>query len=121
MSDLSEFRYFCTLVRDLLRYVSDEWGKSGGVVSSSCDLPFPSHLDGCVVQLNKRWNERKAEELTELRVIHSLSRAICAVLKHDLRGVNVACVLSPNSTLKGIKKTQKKQVQKSIKQLFLER
>lgn len=80
----------------------DDKNGSGGKSAASPPLPFPSHSDPAVVQLQHQWTTRTSEELQEMRAEMLLARAVCAVLKHGLRGVNVSCVLGPSSPLRGI-------------------
>jgi|JI10StandDraft_1071094.scaffolds.fasta_scaffold1363453_2 hypothetical protein len=98
MSGLSDFRHFCRMCREVLKHVVERWDEPSARVDLSA-IPFPSGASPSVSSLLTAWKTRASDALSRIRASLLAARAVCAVLKHDLRGVNVACVLPPESPL----------------------
>jgi hypothetical protein len=106
LADVSELRQVCTVARDCLRAVLQAWDQPAEDDEEST-LPFPSHPDAAFTALHRVWRQRQPQQAEELRLVHLLARAVCAVLKYGLRGVNVACVLPRDTPVRANLTTSK--------------
>ena len=101
LADLAELRHVCVVTRDCLRAALQAWEqRDGGGEGVAEQFPFPALPDSAFAAMQRAWAERQPQQASDLRHVHLLARAVCGVLKYNLRGVNVGCVLPKESPLR---------------------